>query len=128
MKKKKWIAPKRNYQNIQFGKLRKKVDPAFDKAHDVLSKAFYEQTEFIWKGKNWGVLPKELFDKLHGLIFHLRTLEFHKRNLLQPRKDQIPEKEYNFDFDGHGRVIGKRTDDAMAKIAKLRSQDIELEV
>jgi len=128
MKKKNWIAPKRNYENIQFGKLRKKVDPAFNECHDVLSKAYYGKIEFVWKGKNWGVLSKELFDKLHGLIFHLRTLEFHKRNLLQAAKDRIPATEYNDTYDLKGKLMDRETDRATIFIKKLKDEEIELEI
>lgn len=126
--KKHWIAPKRNWKGIQFEKLRRKVDPQFNEVHDVLSKAYYEKTEFIWKGKNWGVLSKELFDKLHGLIFHLRGVNFHQENLKQAKEDQIPEDKYNNDYDKEGKLIGKKIDKTLAIIQTLKDEGIELEV
>lgn len=126
--KKRWIAPKRNWKGIQFEKLRRKVDPAFNECHDTLSKAYYGQTEFIWKGKNWGILDKETFDKLHGLVFHLRTLEFHKKNLLQLEKDRIPEDEYENIYDRDGNLIDRETDAATIYFKKLKDEGIELEI
>lgn len=50
--KKSWITPERNWDGIQFEKLRRIVDPKCNGVHDVLSQAYYKKTEFIWKGKN----------------------------------------------------------------------------
>jgi len=125
---KKWIAPKRNWEGIQHEKLRRKVDLKFNNAHDALSKAFYEEKKFTWKGHNWGVLDKELFDKLHGLIFQLRMVGFHQKNMEEPIEERIPEKEYNDLVDDDGKIIGKKSDDAAEIIAKLKAEGIELEV
>jgi len=96
--------------------------------HDILSKAFYERTEFIWKSHNWGVLDKTQFDKLHGLIFHLRTVEFHRANTIQLPKDKIPESEYNLIYDDEGKVTGRHSEEAAKIIAKLKEEHIELEI
>lgn len=125
---KKWKAPVRNWEGIQFEALRRQVDPKFNQAHDVLSEAYYEETEFIWKRKNWGVLDKETFDKLHGLIFHLRTLKFHEENKKQSKKAQIPEEEYNNVYDEKGKLVETNFDIALARIKKLRDEGIELEI
>lgn len=125
---KKWKSPKRNWKGIQFESLRRQVDPKFNEAHDALSKAYYEGTEFIWKDKNWGVLNKETFDKLHGLIFHLRTLKFHQENEKQPKEAQIPEEKYNNIYDEKGKLVEKNFDIAVARINELRDKGIELEV
>lgn len=96
--------------------------------HDVLSKAFYEGTEFIWKSHNWGILDKARFDKLHGLIFHLHTVEFHRANIIQSSEDKIPESEYDFIYDDEGKVVGRKSTESAKQIAKLKEEHIELEV
>ena len=125
---KKWIAPERNWEGIQFEALRRKVDPKFNELHDVLSKAFYEGKEFVWKSHNWGILSKAQFDKLHGLVFLLRTVKFHQANMLQPVKDKIPESEYNLIRDDEDKVTGRHSAEAAKIIAKLKDEHIELEV
>ena len=125
---KKYKPTERNWKGIQFEALRRLVDPKFNEAHDVLSKAYYEETEFIWKGKNWGVLDKQTFDKLHGLVFHLRTLKFHQENKKQRKKDQVPEEEYNNIYDAGGKLVERKRDIALARVKKLKDEGIELEV
>ncbi len=125
---KKWKAPKRNWKDIQFESLRRLVDPTFNEAHDALSKAFYEKKSFIWKGKNWGILDKEMFDKLHGLVFQLRALAFHEENKKQPKKSQIPEEEYNNVYDAKGKLVERNTDLALARVKSLKEEGIELEI
>lgn len=124
----KWKTPNRNWENIQFGKLRKTVDPKFNECHDMLSDAYYSKKAFVWMGKDWGILNKELFDKLHGLIFDLRTGKFHRKNILSPEKERIPEGKYNDILDDEGKVVGKNTVEASKRIEKLKQEGIELEV
>ena len=126
MKKKRWASSIRNWKDIQFEELRRQVDPAFNECHDVLSKAYYEQRSFVWKGKNWGILSKELFDKLHGLIFHLWVLEFHRANKALPVKERYPENDYDPIVDSVGKQ--KMTDLARKSIKQLKEEGIELEV
>ena len=123
-----WKQPQRNWNNIQFEKLRRKVDSRFNAAHDALSSAYYNQEEFIWRGKNWGILDKKLFDKLHGLIFHLRALAFHASNKALPPVERIPEEEYNDIIDESGKVTGKKMAESLKFIHKLKDEKIELEI
>ena len=55
----------RNFDNIQFAELRKKVDEKFNDVHDELSECYYDKKPF----RTYGILNKDTFDKLHGLIF-----------------------------------------------------------
>jgi len=78
----------RNFDNVQFGNIRKHLDEEFNKLHDELTECYYE----FWKKglskpfQKYDVQStpkesKELFDKLHGLIFeHLKVAfdEFNK--------------------------------------------------
>lgn len=122
-----WISSERNWRGIQFEELRRQVDPKFNEVHDTLSKAFYEKRPFVWKGKNWGILDKEIFDKLHGLIFELRHLVFHRENKKQTLEKRIPEEQYN-ECRGQDGTIEKLTDRANQRIAELKAQGMELEV
>lgn len=114
---------KRNFDNIQFEKLRKKMDKKFNDVHDELSDCYYNGKPF----RTYGVLDKATFDKLHGLIFEMRDVEFHEENLKQPEKDKISEEEYNEDKDEEGNTV-KQNEKAAEKIAKLKAEGIELEI
>lgn len=125
---KEWKTPVRNWKGIQFEVLRRQVDPKFNQAHDVLSKAYYEGKPLVWKGKDWGILDKETFDKLHGLIFHQRTIAFHVANMKLPQSERILEAEYNDVLDVKGSVILRHTSEATKAIKNLKLQGIELEM
>ena len=123
----------RNYDGIQHEALRKIVDPKFNVLHDSLTAAYYDYWKkglsHPWNGHDVQSTPEEskaLFDKLHGLIFHLRHLEFHSENLKQPVKDRIDSKEYDDIHDDTGVVTGTKTDLATAKIAALKAEGIEI--
>jgi len=62
----------RNTAGIQHETIRKKIDKKYNDVHDELSKCYYEKKPF----RDYGILDKETFDKLHGLIFLKRDLEF----------------------------------------------------
>ena len=119
---KKYIPPQRNWKGIKHEELRMKVDPKFNKIHDELTACYYEGKPF----RSYGILDKETFDKLHGLIFLHRDVEFHIENMKQLSDKRIPEEEYNLIMDKDGNVIGKRHDEALKKISELKKQGIEL--
>jgi len=114
----------RNFDNIQFEELRKIVDAKFNAVHDELSDCYYNKKSF----RECGVLDKETFDKLHGLIFLMRDVEFHNENLKQATDKLIPEEKYNLVIDKDGNVISKKNEDAASKIAELKSEGIELTI
>lgn len=111
-----------NFEGVQWGELRKLTDPEFNDLHKELSDCYYGKTPF----RTYGILNKEQFDKLHGLIFWKLEIAFHQANLAQPAEDRIPEKEYNEIFDKDGVVIGKKTDQTLIKIAALEAEGFEL--
>lgn len=115
---------KRNFEGIQFAELRKKIDGKYNAVHDELSDCYYNKKPF----RTYGVLDKETFDKLHGLIFLERDIEFHEENLKQPAKDRIPEEKYNEERDQDGTIIVKKNEQAAAKIAELKTKGIVLEI
>ena len=78
--------------------------------------------------RTFGILDKATFDKLHGLIFLEREIEFHTENLKQPAKDKIPEEKYNEVTDREGVVIEKRDEKTKEQIAKLKSEGLELKI
>lgn len=128
-----WTPSQRNWDKIQFEKLRKIVDGAFNQIHDELSDCYYNYWR-LGKSKpfrNYDVQPtleesKTLFDKLHGLIFHLRNIKFHQENLKQPANKKINESRYNDILDDTGKVGGKISDLCAQKIAELKSEGFEL--
>lgn len=122
MTKKYTFGQSRNWDRIQFEKLRRIIDPKFNQVHDELSDSFYDKKPF----RSYGVLTQENFNKLHGLIFLKRDVEFHEENLKQLEKDRIPEKEYNDIVDVNGQIIEKLHVKSAEKIVKLESEDIEL--
>ena len=119
-----YIPSQRNWDNIQFAKLRKIVDLKFNDIHDELSDCYYNQKPF----RTYGILTKEQFDKLHGLIFLKRDVEFHEANLKQLLKDQIPEGKYNDILDRDGKLIGKKYDESLKGIAELKLEGFELTI
>ena len=130
---------KRNFDNIQFAELRKKIDGKFNEIHDELTACYYDYWKheksklFISGGKTYDVQDtpeksKQLFDKLHGLIFTVRDVKFHQENLRQLKKDRIPEEKYNEEMDENGNVIGKKVDKAIQEIARLKNEGLEINI
>ena len=78
-----WTPPQRNTDKIQYETYRKKIDQKFNDFHDELTIAYYD---FWKKGESKPVnagskiydvqstieQSKALFNKLHGLCFHLQ--------------------------------------------------------
>ena len=114
----------RNYKGIQFEKLRRKVDPKFNDVHDEISDCFYNKKPF----RNYGLLNKERFDKIHGLIFFMKDVIFHQENLKQETKDIIPENQYNNITDKDNKIIDKKSDQAVKRIAEFKKDNIELTI
>lgn len=114
-----WKPVERNFDKVQFEVLRKEVDPKFNQVHDELSDCFYNGKPF----RTYGILTKEKFDKLHGLIFLMRDVEFHSANLRKPKKDQIPEEKYNW-VDDTGAI--KRSDLSSQAVQNLKLEGFEL--
>jgi hypothetical protein len=117
-----WTPPVRNTTGIQFEALRGLVDKKFNDVHDELTKCYYDGTPF----RTLGVLNKEQFDRLHGLIFHLRDVAFHVRNLLQLPAKRVPASEYNEIRNDAGVLTGTVSEKAAARIAELKASGIEL--
>lgn len=118
-----WTAPTRNFDKIQFAVLRTVIDSKLNTVHDELSDCFYNRKPF----RTFGILTKERFDKLHGLIFKIYDVIFHTENLKQrPTKNIIPEDQYNNIYDDVGTLIGKKSDIAQVVIDQLKTEGIEL--
>ncbi len=114
----------RNFDKIQFEDLRKDIDPKYNNLHDELTDCYYKKISF----RNYGILTKEQFDKLHGLIFLHRDIEFHDKNLERPKEKQYDEKKYNNVMDKKGDIIYKKTNKAMEKIQSLKKEGIALNI
>lgn len=118
----------RNWTGIQHEELRRKVDPKYNEFHDALSEAHYEKLPFSWGGVDYGVLSKEQFDELHGLLFHIRDIEFHEENMKQLEAVRIPEEEYNHIIDSEGKVIAKKHEEAAKRVAAFQEAGKELKI
>lgn len=118
----------RNFESIEFSELRKVVDPQFNACHDELSDCFYNKREFIWRGKSYGILEKNQFDKIHGLIFLQRTLAFHAANQKQGQEKRIPEEKYNHNKNAEGQNCKRPTEAAAEEIQKLKQEKIEIQI
>ena len=127
--KKPYIAANREFDGVRHEKLRKQIDYKYNEVHDALSKAYYEETEFSWKGTDYGVLDEETFIKLQAMIWARYEILFHEENLKQDEKDKIPESEYNNILDDDGlTVIDKKDDKALEKINNLKSEGIDIDL
>lgn len=115
----KFKKPERNFNGIKHEKIRKLIDHKFNQIHDELTDCYYKKKPF----RQYGVLDKQKFDKLHGLIFLLRDIKFHNYNKSLPAKEQFPEDEYNTinELDGE-----KNIEKAIYKIEELRQEGLEL--
>lgn len=113
---------KANFKGIWAAELRKVTDPEFNAIHLELSDCYYNKKPF----RSYGILTKEQFDKLHGLIFLKLELVFHQANLNQPSEDRMPEEKYNEIRNKEGEVVGKWSDQALEKIAELKAEGFEL--
>jgi len=114
-----WQPSERNFDNIQFESLRKQIDAKFNDIHDEISDCYYNKKPF----RSYGILDKTTFDKLHGLIFLIRDIQFHQENLKQVTENRIPEEEYN--FIDEAKTI-RKTDLAAQTIQALKNEGIEL--
>lgn len=116
----------RNYDKIQHEELRRKVDPQFNEIHDVLSDAYYSRESFIWGGKNYGILDKDTFDKLHALIYEERMVKFHAENLALPKSKRIDEDEYRYLRDKDGVVLSDNVSEATITIEEKKGEGFEI--
>jgi len=120
-----WKPEKRNYDGVQFGEFRSTFDEKYNSIHDELSDCYYNGLPF----RNYGILTKEQFDKLHGLIFLKRDVDFDETNKKQPKEKQIPEERYN-DASDNGEVplTRRKSDLAKQRILELKAEGYDLDI
>ncbi|RLG73164.1 MAG: hypothetical protein DRO23_09415 [Thermoprotei archaeon] len=115
----------RNTDSIKFEKIRKNIDKKYEDLHDELSDAYYnywrEGASKEWQGHD--VQPtleesKVLFDKLHGLIFLVRDIEFDEENSKLEDDDSGKKK-----IDS---MYEERLDSVKNNIKKLKDEGIEI--
>jgi hypothetical protein len=118
----------RNLDNIQFANLRQTVDAKFNTAHDELSIAYYDFWKHgqskPWKGYDVQATPEEskaLFDKLHGLIFHLHELALEAEHVAQGRSNEKYEAFSTREKDGK-----RRSQTVRERVAEYKANGIEL--
>lgn len=107
----------RNFSGIQFEELRREIDDRYNEVHDELSDAYYGGKPF----REYGVLSKETFDKLHALIFWMRDVEFDERNQTKHLDKRVPMEKYDLNPDGR-----RKSEIAKAKIEQLAAEGIKL--
>lgn len=107
----------RNYTGIQFEKIRKTLDHKYNQTHDELSDCYYAGLPF----RGYGVLTKEQFDKLHGLIFLKWEVEFHAENV--KRGTIYPADSYRYEKDNVGTIVADKVAAAAAQIEDLKTKD-----
>jgi len=123
----------RNFDKVQFEKLRKKVDKEFNDIHDELSIAYYDYWKkglskpVTFKGKVFDVQStleesKALFDEIHGVLFDVREIEFDKKNKLEKGKDKIKEEDYKLVKNEQGEVVGNKLDICKDKVSKFKAK------
>jgi hypothetical protein len=116
------MAHDRNFDGIHFEKIRKKIDGKFNDAHDELSDCYYQKKPY----RDKGILTKEQFDILHGLIFFYYDIEFHKENMKQTKKDQYPESVYH-EIEMPNGVKKTKTSIALEAIQKAKEKGLALD-
>lgn len=130
----------RNFDRVQFADLRtqsiagKPFDDHFNDDHDDLEVAYYQfwknDLSSPWNGHDKQATPalsKELFDKLHGLIFWHRDVQFHAFNMAQPPARRIAREKYDAAaHDDQGGVTTWRSAESQARIDALALAGIEI--
>jgi len=120
-----YLIPIRSWDDVQHESLRREVDPDFNVAHDELSACYYGHQPF----RTYGTLDRELFDKLHSLIWHLHLVAFHDANMARPKSKQIPQSAYNYIYaDDAITVVGTWYEREQQKIALLKQQGVTLQI
>jgi len=113
----------RNYDGVQHAEHRKRIEKPFNDMHDELSDCYYNKKPF----RDYGLLDKQTFDELHGLIFEKLLVHFHEENVKNPEGKRIPEAEYRFYSDADGKQIDKIAE-AQAKIDNRSKKGLTLNI
>lgn len=114
----------RNFENIQHAEVRLSIDHKFNDIHDELSNCYYSKIPF----KDYGILDKVTFDKLHGLIFHHQLVAFHAINQMRSPNKRINEDKYRYEKDENGFILTDKLNDSQDKIKQLKVEGIELKI
>ena len=118
----------RNFEKVQYEAVRKNIDHKYNKLHDELSACYYEGRPFSNGGVDYGVLDKDTFDKLHGLIFEMLQVEFHQENMKPETLNKIPEDQYRYAKDATGKIVADSVAAAQAKISASEKSGLKLVV
>ena len=129
-----YLPPERNMENIEYADIRADLDGKYNDVHDELSAAYYDKKPF----RTYGILDKDTFDKLHGLIFAKRDVELGgtlqtlsgRGKVVIEGQPQPPDlfAPYDSIVDKDGNVVGSRTEQAQASIDSLDKEGIALEI
>lgn len=107
-----WKSPERNFEGVKHEKIRKVSDQKANELHDRISRSYYEQEEFRYQGKNFGVPDKELFETFHEMSHGLQTLMFHEVNKRLPQNEKVDEEEYRYKRGKDGNIVKDKVQEA----------------
>jgi hypothetical protein len=133
----------RNTEGVEFEKARKVVDAQINDLHDQLSDCYYNNWRqgnskpFVVGARSWDVQAtpaesKDLFDKLHGLIFLHHERKLFEFNDALPVKEQDARLKSRGDdeqvSERTGTIIAPRKTTVEANIAALKAEGFELDI
>jgi hypothetical protein len=135
----------RNYKDVQFGSVREQVEPVYTSLVDELSACYYdhwqlgESRPFVTKdGSSFDVVltdgefnpdaTKELFDKLHGLIYHRMELALQVEYKKLEGKEAEKYQRYNDYKDQDDPTVLTKEDLANRFIDQLTQEGIEIDI
>lgn len=133
----------RNLEGVEFEKARKAVDSQINALHDQLSDCYYgywrqgKSKPFVVGARSWDMQAtpaesKDLFDKLHGLIFMHHEKKLFEFNDAQPAREQDARLKGLADneqvSEKTGAVIAPRRTTVENGIAALAAEGIEFDI
>ena len=98
-------------------RVRKYVDQLANHVHDKVSAAYYDQTDFVLAGHNFGVPTDQQFERWHALSHDIALLVRHRANKYLANTSgftPIDEDEYRYDTAD---ASVDRVADAQARLA-----------
>jgi hypothetical protein len=136
-----------NLTGVQHERVRRLLDERYRAAHDAMHLAYRTGTPFSFKGREFGVLDADRFQRLHDLAWRRYEALFHSVNQGLPTAQRYAEAGYNFAdvtdnpdlrawatskginvFNQGGRQYVRRSAVAQAWIAQRQGEGLELEV
>lgn len=93
----------------------------------LTEKITYDGLDVVFEVEQLNLSPKDLFDKLHSLLWHKYDEKFHQANKAEPADKQIPESKYNEITDRDGKVVDRQHQKARRIIDQLKNEHLEMD-